>query len=118
VRHAHAAAPGQGATSASLALVNLFPIAGGTTFVSTSRVGPLTTAAVTNVVPSGLYPFGAAGTSTVFAQTGPGFAVVSALPASTGPAGSLGVGGDLNGLVLFGGPNGTPGGDLNGLVIF
>ena len=122
-RHAHvqhvahqaaaAAVAVQGGAVPTIALVNLFPFPAGTTFVRTVNTGPIATTVVTNTSPA----FGAV--NTIFAQTGPGFAVVSSLTpsVSTGVT-SSGPGGDLNGLVLFGGPLGTPGGDLNGVVLF
>ncbi|MDR3636229.1 MAG: hypothetical protein P4L84_20675 [Isosphaeraceae bacterium] len=113
VHHAthSAASRAQAGADPSVTLVNLFPFAAGTTFVRTSPAGAITTTAVVNT-PS----FGAP--STFVSEVGPGFGVVFAPGASTTPGANTGPGGDLNGLVLFGGPGGTPGGSLNGLVVF
>ena len=116
-----------GFVGASLAN-NPFPFASGTLFGSLGAPG--SRAAVLSFLPAsgaggfGTFfpgPLGLTGGQILFGQLGPRFALLSSIPPSTFSASNFaatlqGPGGNLNGLVLFGGPLGSPGGTLNGLV--
>lgn len=107
---------------------NLFPFAAGTLFgalaAGGNRAGVLTFLPASGAGGFGTFgpgPLGLTGGQILFGQLGPNYALLSSIPPSTVAASDFaaslqGPGGDLNGLVLYGGPGFTPGGTLNGLV--